>query len=388
MTTVSWTTAAPGAELPRHGAAAAPGAALPQHDAAPARAAAFAHEVSGAPPRRVGWWLAVWAAMLFLTVLVGGATRLTESGLSITEWRPITGVVPPLTAEAWADAFAKYQRIPEFRTVHAAMTLPEFQRIYLWEYGHRLWARLVGLAFAVPLVVFWRRHELTHALRRRLALLLGLVGVQGAMGWYMVQSGLTERTDVSQYRLAAHLALALVIYAVTVWSALEVLRPRARSAATSRHLRRCVGALVGFAFLTAVSGAFVAGLDAGKIFNTFPLMAGQLVPPGWGALAPWYRNPFENPVAVQFDHRVLAMTLVGMVLTIWLVSRRAEVGGARRALDGLLAAALLQVGLGIATLLLHVPVTVAVLHQGGAVLLLTLALMSFYALGGQAEAWR
>ena len=338
----------------------------------------------GGAERRVGWWLAIWAGMLYLTVLIGGATRLTESGLSITEWKPVTGIVPPLSAGAWAAEFAKYQRIPQYRAVHADMTLAGFRRIYLWEYWHRLWARLVGLAFAAPLAAFALRRELSRPLQRRLVVLLCLLGVQGALGWYMVQSGLAQRTNVSQYRLAAHLALALAIYAVTIWTTAELLWRRARAGAdpAPRILRRSVAAVVALAFVTALSGAFVAGLGAGRIFNTFPLMAGRLVPPGWSVLTPWYRNLFENPLAVQFDHRLLGTMLVTAVITLWIGSRRLGAFSGRRLVDLLLLAGLAQVSLGITTLLLGVPVVVAVLHQGGAVLVLTSALLAFYGLGG------
>ena len=322
--------------------------------------------------------------MLYVLVLIGGATRLTESGLSITEWKPVTGVIPPLSQAAWTAEFAKYRRIPEYRAVHAGMTLAGFRRIYLWEYGHRLWARLLGLAFAVPLAVFALRGELSRPLRRRLALLLCLLAAQGFLGWYMVQSGLAERTDVSQYRLASHLGLALVIYAVAVWTAARLLWPRPRSAGgpAAAVFRPWAAAVLALAFVTALSGAFVAGLDAGRIFNTFPLMAGQLVPPGWGVLTPWYRNVFENPVAVQFDHRALGTTLVTVAILGWIGSRRMRPFPGRRLLDLLLLAALAQASLGIGTLLLHVPVPVAVLHQGGAVLVLTAALLTFHGLGG------
>ncbi len=358
-----------------------------------------------APGRRrlVGLWLAVWAAMLVLIVVIGGVTRLTESGLSITEWKPVTGILPPLSARAWNDAFREYQQIPEYQQLKRGMTLPEFKRIYFWEYLHRLWARLVGFAFAVPLVVFLVRGGLTPRLTRRLVGLLLLTGAQGALGWFMVESGLSVRTDVSQYRLAAHLGLALVIYMATVWTAADLLGgPAGRRAgrlaggrigsqAVRRSddpaggrmllLRRAAGALTLMVFITALAGAFVAGLDAGRIFNTFPLMGGRLVPPGYFALSPWWRNVFENAPAVQFDHRLLATVSLLGALGLWVWGLRAQLTGRARLMLLLLPlVALVQVSLGIATLLLVVPILVAAVHQTGAVLLLTVSLLFYHAL--------
>jgi len=339
--------------------------------------------------RAVGWWLAIWAGMLLLIVVIGGVTRLTESGLSITEWAPVTGIVPPLSESAWQRAFEGYQRIPEYQLVHRGMTLPEFKRIYFWEYLHRLWARLVGLAFAVPLVVFLVRGGLTRRLTWRLVLLLALTGAQGALGWFMVASGLSQRTDVSQYRLAAHLALALVIYVATIWTAADLLggpTDRRADGPPDRRiegLRTLAGALVGLVFLTAVAGAFVAGLNAGKAYNSFPLMAGRLVPIGYGALSPWWRNLFENVPAVQFNHRLLAiLSLIG-AMAVWGrgIAFRLE-GRAQLMLMLLPFAALVQVALGITTLLLAVPVGIGALHQAGAVLLLTVSVLLFHELVG------
>jgi len=339
------------------------------------------------PPvqRRVGLWLALWAAMVLALVVIGGATRLTESGLSITEWKPVTGVIPPLDRAAWEAEFVRYQQIPQYQLLHRGMTLGEFQTIYLWEFMHRLWARLVGLAFAVPFLVFLWRRELDGPLTRRLGAILILTGLQGAMGWYMVKSGLSVLTSVSQYRLAAHLAFALLIYLLAVWTAAGLLDvgagPRAASAAGAlpeRRFRRLAGAFTGFVFFTIVSGAFVAGLGAGRAWNTFPLMGGQVVPPGYAALHPWYRNAFENVASVQFHHRLLGLTVAVLSLALWRLGRRQPLpAGGRRVLALLPALALLQVSLGITTLLLHVPVLVASLHQLGAVLVLTTALLVF-----------
>jgi heme a synthase len=347
-----------------------------------------------APDRRraVGLWLAAWAVMLVLIVVIGGITRLTESGLSITEWKPVTGILPPLSAHAWDDAFREYQQIPEYQQLKQGMTLPDFKRIYFWEYLHRLWARLVGFAFAVPLGLFLVRGGLTPRLTRRLIGLLVLTGAQGVLGWFMVKSGLSVRTDVSQYRLAAHLGLALIIYLATVWTAADLLGESTESRRTSGSadrgaggrmvaLRRAAGALTALVFLTAIAGAFVAGLDAGRIFNTFPLMAGRVAPPGYFLMSPWWRNAFENAPAVQFDHRLLAIASLLGALGLWAWGLRTGVmGRARLILHLLPLAALVQVSLGIATLVLVVPVPVAALHQMGAVALLTVSLLLFHAL--------
>lgn len=336
------------------------------------------------PARRLGIWLAIWAGMLFLLILVGGATRLTESGLSITEWNVVSGVVPPMNADAWNLEFDKYRQIPQYQAIHAGMTVQQFKGIFLWEYVHRLWARLVTVAFALPLLWFLAKGMVPRQVRGRLWLLLVLLGAQGALGWFMVSSGLSGRTEVSQYRLAAHFAAALLIYGATVWTAADFLaRPRADTTNwyRARHLSWCVTAL---AILTAIAGAFVAGLRAGHAYNTFPLMAGRFVPPGYGALSPWPRNLFENVAAVQFNHRCLALITFGTIIGFWWWSRgQALPAPARPAITRLAAAAILQVVLGIATLLLVVPVPLGIAHQGGAILLITAGLLAMHALAAR-----
>ncbi len=341
-----------------------------------------------APDRRrtLGRWVALWAAMVLLIVVIGGVTRLTESGLSITVWEPVTGVLPPLSEEAWREAFLAYQQIPEYQQLNRGMSLGEFKTIYFWEYVHRLWARLIGLVLAVPLVVFWIRGWLTRPLTVRLLTLLVLTGAQGALGWIMVMSGLAERTDVSQYRLAAHLGLALVIYVLAVWTAADLLAARSVREGNGREqgirgLRRLAGVLTGLVFITAIAGAFVAGIDGGMAYNTFPLMGGRFVPAGYFTVDPWWQNIFENVAAVQFNHRWLGIaTFVGIGL-LWIRGRTVELPrSSRRWLHLLPAAALVQVALGIATLLLAVPVGIAALHQAGAVLLLTVSLLFYHGL--------
>jgi len=332
--------------------------------------------------RQIGIWLAIWAGLLLLLVVIGGVTRLTEAGLSITEWQPVSGVLPPLSHEAWESEFTKYRSIPEFQLLHSWMTLGDFQRIYLTEYIHRLWARLLGIAFAGPLIGFVLRRGLGRALTWRLLILLVLMGLQGAMGWYMVKSGLVGRTSVSQYRLAAHLALALVIFGVALWTAADLLRvPAGSGDPRLRGYRRAAIGLSVLVFVNAIAGAFVAGLRAGKIYNTFPLMGDRVVPAGYGQLAPWYANLFENPAAVQFNHRLLGIAIVLAALLVWWAGRTRPISlGARRCSQGLAWMALLQVALGISTLLLVVPIGLAALHQAGAVVVFALALLLVHAL--------
>jgi cytochrome c oxidase assembly protein subunit 15 len=370
--------------------------------------------------------------MIFLMVVVGGITRLTLSGLSITEWKPVVGILPPLSAADWAAEFAKYKEVPEYRAVHFAMTLAEFKGIYYWEYFHRLLGRLIGVAFAVPFVWFLVRRRLPQRLVLPLAGILLLGFAQGLLGWYMVESGLADRVEVSQYRLVAHLALALAIYSAILWVALGIVRastgPVLRSAlhgeeqhelpmagldpaihlpgstekdvdgrakpghkavlagqsvrATprpedfARGWRRASEVLLALVALTILAGGFVAGTRAGLTYNTFPLMDGRLVPPGYDQLHPFYLNWFENIAAVQFDHRVLAVATFTAVLLLWTAGLRTmPPKPARIALHLLIAAAALQVALGISTLLLVVPVPLAAAHQAGAILVLTAAIV-------------
>jgi heme a synthase len=237
-------------------------------------------------------------------VVVGGITRLTLSGLSITEWKPVIGIVPPLSAADWAAEFARYQQIPEYRAIHFAMSLDEFKSIYYWEYVHRLLGRLIGVAFALPFIWFLARRRLPWRLAPPLAGILLLGFLQGALGWYMVESGLADRVEVSQYRLVAHLALALAIYAAILWTALGIV---GGSPGASAGWRRAADAVLALVAVTILAGGFVAGTRAGLTYNTFPLMDGRLLPGGYDQLQPFYLNWFENIAAVQFDHRALAI---------------------------------------------------------------------------------
>lgn len=336
--------------------------------------------------RRVGRWFVVWTVMLFITVIIGGITRLTESGLSITEWKPVSGVLPPMNAEAWQVEFDKYRQIPQYQEVNRGMSLAEFKQIFWWEWIHRFWARVVGLAIGLPAVVLLVRGGLGRPVTRRILALLALMAVQGAMGWYMVASGLSERTSVSQYRLAAHLSVALVLIGLAVWTAADLLaRPpvmfeRRGSPEAARRLGRVVRAYVALVALTAVAGAFVAGLKAGHAYNTFPLMGGQIIPAGYWGVEPWWRNLFEHIPAVQFNHRLLGVLTALAGLGVWMMSVRTDQTDSVRSRGravGIMA--VMQVGLGIATLLTLVPTSLAALHQAGGVILLCLGLLLLHA---------
>lgn len=325
--------------------------------------------------RAVAIWLLVCCAVVFGIIVIGGITRLTESGLSITEWRPVTGALPPLSEAEWQSEFERYRQIPEYQEINRGMTLAEFKGIYWWEYVHRLWARLIGVVFAVPLLVFLIRGQIRRPLIPHLIAMFILGGLQGALGWYMVKSGLSERTDVSHYRLAAHFLAALAIYSYMFWVALTLLRGPTGRIAGAAPPRRHLLVISVLLLLTLTFGAFVAGLNGGLVYNTFPLMGGQLIP---GEAFDAASSPFEDPVTAQFIHRWLAIAVVALAIAL-LVRRGRAAADARRPIGLLAAMALLQAGLGVATLLLVVPIPLAAAHQAGAVVLWTLALWSLHA---------
>ena len=332
--------------------------------------------------RAVFRWLVTTSFAVVVALVVGGITRLTESGLSITEWRPVSGVFPPLTAAEWTNAYQSYLQIPEAQTVHKGISLSAFKTLYWWEWMHRMLGRLVGLVIAVPFFVLHFRKQIHPRLWLRLASLPILVAMQGVLGWYMVKSGLTGRSDVSQYRLVAHLGLALLIYVIATWTAMSLVSGRPVHTAHGPHRTpadRTGIAVASLAFITILSGGFVAGLDAGHVFNTFPLMGGQVVPAGYGQLAPFWRNWFENAGAAQFNHRLLAVLTMLVALAASLRrSAAASDPKTQRAWRLVGATALIQFGLGIATLLLAVPIAVAALHQLGAVALVTAAMWACF----------
>lgn len=316
----------------------------------------------------VAAWLYVVALLVVAMVVVGGATRLTESGLSITEWQPILGVIPPLTEAAWLEAFARYQEIPEFQFENPDMDLDGFRFIYWWEWSHRLLGRAIGFVVLIPMVAFWFRGAIPRGLLPWLVGLIALGGMQGVIGWWMVASGLTERTDVSQYRLAIHLTLAFVILVYTIWLARGLQRTERDSVPGA--VRMGATLLLAVAVVQVFLGGLVAGLNAGLIYNTWPLMDGGLVPGGLLDLTPWWRNVFESVVTVQFQHRVVAYLLTAVAI-VHAVQARATVAAGRATLIAL--AVLAQAVLGIATLLAVVPLELALLHQLGAAIVVWLA---------------
>ncbi len=315
--------------------------------------------------------------MIFVMVVLGGVTRLTESGLSIVDWRPIMGTLPPFGEAEWQDAFERYKSSPEFHKVNFWMTLADFKGIFWFEYIHRVWGRAIGLVFVVPFVYFVWRGRVDRRLGIRLAIGFVLGGLQGVLGWVMVRSGLVERPDVSHYRLAAHLGLAVVIYGYLLWIAFELLARRVGDAGVAR-LRFHADAVAAWAFLTMISGAFVAGLDAGRAYNTFPLMDGRWVPEAMFELEPWAINFVENAAAVQFTHRVIAILFVLAVLALWLRTKRGA-GTLRPTGAWLATVSVAQAGLGIATLLTSVALWIAATHQAGAMVVFTVALWMAYA---------
>lgn len=323
--------------------------------------------------RAVRLWLFFVAGLVLAMITVGGATRLTDSGLSITEWQPILGAIPPLTDAHWQEAFAKYKEIPEYHLVNKGMSLDAFKAIYWWEWGHRFLGRLIGLAFALPLAVFWFLGALRPGYGLKFAGVLALGGLQGAIGWYMVKSGLVDRVDVSQYRLALHLTVAFLILALVVWLAFELGIPE-KDERASRGLRTLPLLIVGVIFLQVVLGAFVASLKGGLVYNTWPSMGGALLPYDLMTIEPWWHNPFENPVTAQFNHRLVAYLMVALVAVEAWRTVASGAAGRVRASAGLLTTGVIgQAGLGIWTLLEAVPLGLGIAHQAGAAVLLVLA---------------
>jgi cytochrome c oxidase assembly protein subunit 15 len=326
--------------------------------------------------RAIRLWLVIVAALVVATLIVGGATRLTESGLSIVEWKPVTGILPPLTEAQWAAEFDKYKQIPQYREINRGMSLAEFKTIFWWEWAHRLLGRTIGAVFLLPFLFFLWRGWVGPGLRGRLWLLFGLGALQGAVGWWMVASGLAGRVSVSQYRLAFHMTLACVIYAAIVWT-IARMKPVETIAAPAR-LRGAGAALLVLTLLQIYLGALVAGLDAGMSFNTWPHIDGALIPSAerlWFE-KPLWRNFFENSLTVQFNHRMLAYLLLAVAIWHLYDTRRSTSDRTARALASLFVSLLMiQAFIGIMTLLYVVPISLALLHQAMAILLLTIAVL-------------
>jgi heme a synthase len=329
-------------------------------------------------------WLLVVTTMVAATAVVGAATRLTGSGLSITEWAPILGIMPPLSDADWQVAFDRYKAIPQYAQLNKGMSLAAFKTIYWWEWSHRLIARSIGIVFAIPFVAFLIRGAIPRALVWRLVGIFLLGGLQGFVGWYMVRSGLVDRVDVSQYRLALHLGIAFVIFGLIVWTLLD-LAPRTDAAPSldtiTTRQRRTASVILGLTFAQVLLGALVAGLKAGRTFNTWPLMDGGLVPAGLFQLAPWWLNAFENAATVQFNHRLLAYALVAVALIHAAgIIRGADDPRARRTARLLAATIIAQTALGIWTLLAWVPLGLGIAHQIGALVVVAAAIAHRHAL--------
>ncbi len=326
-------------------------------------------------------WLLACCAMIFVMALLGAITRLTESGLSITDWNPVMGALPPLNETDWAKAFASYQQIPQYQILHHGMSLEEFKGIYFWEWLHRLWGRLIGFVFALPLLFFWLRKKIDNKLALKLLGIFALGGLQGFIGWFMVQSGLEVRTSVSPYRLALHLGFALLVYGLILWTALGL--AKLPKTVISKNLVRHGWVAFGLLVITMTWGAFVAGLHAGEAYNTWPLMEGEVLPQAALTILPKWLNIFENLALVQFIHRWLGpATMLVILAWVWrLLARHARESGHPvwfkiQWIYALGAMAVIQVALGLSALLTHVNIIIATTHQAGAIILLTLLLVN------------
>ncbi|XP_030560756.1 cytochrome c oxidase assembly protein COX15 homolog [Drosophila novamexicana] len=340
------------------------------------------NHLSKSNDKTVGKWFLGCSGMVFVAVGLGGVTRLTESGLSMVSWK-LLGEHMPRNQEEWIKEFEKYQQYPEFKLKNASITLEDFKFIYMMEYIHRMWGRAIGAFFLVPAAYFWRKGYFC-ARTKKVVLLLGtLIGLQGLMGWYMVKSGLEDRFDnpndvprVSQYRLASHLAAAFVLYALFLSNAMSKLIPSDIYVSTAKrvlNIKKLAHVTKGMVFLTAISGAFVAGLDAGLVYNSFPKMGDTWIPNDLLQFKPIHKNITENPTTVQFNHRILGITTVSFITALWLMSRKKLPKRASWAINAVTIMAWTQATLGVTTLLTYVPVPLATAHQSGSLILLSFA---------------
>ncbi len=332
-----------------------------------------------AQDRAVAFWLLICCGLVFAMVVLGGVTRLTGSGLSMVDWHPLMGWLPPFSDAEWQRVFELYQQSPEFLKVNSHMDVDAFKSIFWLEFLHRLLGRTIGVVFLVPFIYFFAKGYIEASQWPRYLLMFVLGGLQGVLGWYMVKSGLVDNPHVSQYRLTAHLCAAFLIYAYMFWVAMSLLFP---ATGDTRHpwYRKSL-ALTVLTSVTIISGGFVAGLKAGKIYNTFPMMGDYWIPPGITALEPVWRNLFDNMTTVQLDHRILAIATLAVVLGFWFKARQSDLPArSRPALNMLLATAILQVVLGVTTLLMSVPVILGAAHQAVAMLLFTVTLYILHSL--------
>ena len=323
-------------------------------------------------------WLLTCAVVIFGMILLGGVTRLTDSGLSMVEWRPLMGIVPPLSQQDWQALFLKYQQFPEYQKINLGMTLGEFKVIFMYEYLHRVLGRLIGLLFFIPFVYFYFTRRISPQLLPKLLLMLFLGGCQGLMGWYMVKSGLVDVPHVSQYRLTAHLGLAIVIYAFIIWTALGLINKPYRQPS---GLGRFACILSGLIFLMILSGGLVAGTRAGYAYSTWPLMGDSFIPPGLYAMTPIWLSAFEDITTIQFNHRIFAYIIAALMAGFAVVALRKNISPkARIGIYSMLFLLVVQITLGISTIIFHVPIAIAAAHQIGAVALLTATLFVSHSL--------
>ena len=338
-------------------------------------------------PKAIGLWLFLSSAMVLAMMIIGAITRLTESGLSMTEWRPLIGWIPPIGDVEWQRVFSLYQQTSQYKLANVGMSVEEFKNIFFWEYIHRVWGRLIGLVFALPLFFFFIKGMIPVGYKKHLIILLLLGGLQGFIGWWMVKSGFVDRTEVSQYRLAVHLGMAFIILGYLVWLAIGLVFPiEAGRPDVPRGFRRLGSLTHEVIFFTILSGALVAGLGAGLAYNDWPFMDDQIFPEYYWELDPWWLNFFENIAAVQFDHRLFAYITILFVGALFIWSKRLNLAPRLRlSINCLTAILTIQVMLGISTLMLVVPIDLAVMHQGGAALTFCTALWVMKELRGKAQ---
>lgn len=333
----------------------------------------------------IATWLLTLCGMVFFMIVLGGLTRLTHSGLSMVDWRPLTGWLPPLNSSEWQAVFDLYKESPEYKKINYGMTIEGFKSIFWLEFAHRLWGRCMGIVFLLPCAFFLIKGWVSRSLMPRIFIIFLLGGSQGVLGWFMVKSGLIDNPDVSQYRLTAHFSAAVIIYGYMFWVALSLLKiPHGELKKAPPGLVVATTLTTAWVFLTMISGGFVAGLDAGLTYNTFPLMDGHLVPEGLWRMSPWYLNLFENITTVQFDHRVLAKITLIFITGIWWVAVKSDLPvGTLKIFNILFSLVFVQFALGVATLLLAMPISIASLHQAGSILLFTFALWALHRLSGR-----
>ena len=323
-------------------------------------------------------WLLTCAVVIFGMILLGGVTRLTDSGLSMVEWRPLMGVIPPLSQQDWQALFLKYQQFPEYQKINLGMTLGEFKVIFMYEYLHRVLGRLIGLLFFIPFVYFYFTRRISPQLLPKLLLMLFLGGCQGLMGWYMVKSGLVDIPHVSQYRLTAHLGLAIVIYSFIIWTALGLIN---KTTDQPSGLGKPACILSGLIFLMILSGGLVAGTRAGYAYSTWPLMGDSFIPAGLYSMSPIWLSAFEDITTIQFNHRIFAYIIAALVVGFSVIALRKDISTkARIGIYCMLFLLLVQITLGITTLVFYVPIAIAAAHQIGAVALLTATLFVSHSL--------